>query len=429
MLLGRNIWIRGAGGWEKDAYDGLDGRQPAVLERLAECVSQSGRAGATLLFEPEGLGHEEVETPKVNREVFAQLARVKSEHPVVESEDLGWGIEEPEPAPGGSYATLIHHETTPGLAHVRRASEAAGARITAAWSAYTAADSCLRSHLSGARPRIALILAPDFVAVATSGGGKRIFKAWSPPLSDRDWRGLAFLTGDLESRRTPLMADSELRRGRIGVISEGDPSRLCPIWNDIKSSGRLEVLLGMDALADAVGRIASRHPANLLEAFPRPLGLDRYLSAVALGSMAVATCAGLGAIGAKHRYQETRVANEAKAEAAAVRLAALAANRAEMDALRNEAPDTPGFFPGDRGGALQRIAEAIPDSLTLTSFSIARDDAFEIEALLVGKDLDADGVRQALVRSGFTPGTANGWLYDAASRRLSVRGRFGEVKP
>ena len=225
------------------------------------------------------------------------------------------------------------------------------------------------------------------------------------------------------------MADLELRRGRIGVISEGDPSRICPIWNDIKSSGRLEVLLGMDALADAVGHISVRHPANLLEAFPRPLGLDRYLSAVALGSVVVAACAGLGSIGAKRSYLQTGVANEAKAAAAAGRLAALAANRAEMGALKNEAPDTPGFFPGDRGGALQRIAEAIPDSLTLTSFSIARDDAFEIEALLVGKDLDADGVRQALMRSGFTPGTTNGWSYDAASRRLSIRGRFGETKP
>jgi hypothetical protein len=145
--------------------------------------------------------------------------------------------------------------------------------------------------------------------------------------------------------------------------------------------------------------------------------------------MVVATCAGLGSMGAKRRYLEASVANEAKAEAAAGRLAALAANRAEMAALRNAAPDTPGFFPGDKGSALRCIAEAVPDSLTLTSFSIARDDAFAIEALLVGKDLDADGVRQALVRSGFTPGTANGWSYDAASRRLSVRGRFGETKP
>jgi hypothetical protein len=428
MLLGRTVWIRGNSGWESDTSHGLDSRTPALWEHLSDRVSRMPSAETTLIFEPDGLAHEEVETPKVNRALFAQLARVRSEHPVVASEDLGWGIEEPESAPGGSYSTLIHHEMVPGLAHVLRAGEVVGSRIPAAWSLYTAASVCLRDHISGPRSRIALVLVADFVAVAASGAGKRMFKAWSAPMSDRDWKGLAFLAGEFESRKTPLMAESELRRSRIGVFAEGDPTRICPIWSEIKSSGRLEALLGLDALAEAARRISVRHPANLLEAFPRPLVLDRYLSSVAIGGIVLASVAGVGLVSEKRKLEEVRLENGVRAESLARQLANLAANKVEMASLRNEAPDSPGFVPGDRNAALQCLAEAVPDSLTLTSFSIARDDSFEVEALLVANELDGEGVRKAFVRCGFTPGAVNGWSFDAATRRLSVRGKFGEPR-
>jgi hypothetical protein len=269
---------------------------------------------------------------------------------------------------------------------------------------------------------------PDFVAIATCGAGKRMFKVWSAPMSDRDWKGLAFLTGEFESRKAPLMADSELRRGRIAVISEGDPARLCPIWGDIKSSGKLETLLNLDALADAAGRIAVSHPANLLEAFPRPFVLDRYLSTVAIGSIALATFAGIDSVAERRRLLEVRAENGVRAETLGQNLSILEANKVEMTSLKEEAPDSPGFVPDDRSAALKGLADAVPDSLTLTSFSITRDDAFEVEAQLVAKDLDDEGTRQAFLRCGFMPKSMNGWSFDTATGRLSVKGRFGEPK-
>ena len=53
-----------------------------------------------VVFEPEGLAHQAVDCPRVGHSVFATLARVRGEHPVVASESLGWGIERPEPARG-----------------------------------------------------------------------------------------------------------------------------------------------------------------------------------------------------------------------------------------------------------------------------------------------------------------------------------------
>jgi hypothetical protein len=202
------------------------------------------------------------------------------------------------------------------------------------------------------------------------------------------------------------------------------------VLSGMRSGHREEwrLCLGL-TLATGASQLDSNHPANLLEAFPRPLDLDSYLWCTAIAGLTFAVFAGFCVLGERNELLKVRAVNRAYANSLRERLAGLMKNQAEVASLRNEAPDTPGFLPGDRYPALRGLADAIPDSLTLTSFSIAKDDAFEIEALLVGTEFESDSVRQSLIRSGFVPGPGSAWIFDAAARRLSVRGKYGYPKP
>jgi hypothetical protein len=426
MLLGGSVWTRRESGWRRDTVQigGVHGLSTTDL--LAAAVCEPFPQGTLLIYEPEGLVHQEVESPKVGRSVFASLARVKSEYPVVTADDLGWGMEVPEPTPAGSYSTLLHHELTPGLGRIRRACSDAGSRMPAAWSAFTAAAFCLGAHLPDAKVRMVLFLLPGFVAVAVCGGGKRSFKAWPIPLTERDWKVLAFFAGDIEARKAPSMAESEIRRGSILVISDGDPHGHCPVWDEIKASGRVESVLGLDAFAMGACQIPFGHPANLLEAFPRPLNLDPFLRVSAFAGAAFALCVGVMTIGDRRDLHSLQMTNAVHETVLGERLTVLAKNEEEMESLRTAAPDAPGFLPTDRGSALQGLAAAIPDALTLTTFSIARDDLFEIEAKVVGSDFEPQAVRGDLIRMGFALSADSSWSYDAANRRLTARGRFGD---
>src|ERR1700678_1599121 len=139
LFLGRTIWTRDNGGWKHECVGAGSDLALRAVERLADILSAATAENTVLVFEPEGMAHQMVETPKVSRLVFASLARIRNEHPVIASENLGWGVESPEPAASGEFMTQLHYELTPGLIHLRDACERAGSRLTAAWSASTAA--------------------------------------------------------------------------------------------------------------------------------------------------------------------------------------------------------------------------------------------------------------------------------------------------
>jgi hypothetical protein len=410
MILGRGLWVRDGGGWARTEW------VPRAL--------RPGLRDAVLLYEPDGLGHQAVEVPRVSRAVFASLEKVRQEFPVVGSEALGWGIEPPEPAAGGAYSTLLHFELTPGLLDL---TAEAGPR--AAWSAFTVAAACLPARDRAARTRCVLFLLPGFVALAAAGAGKRSFRSWPAPLSERDWGALAFLLGELDPRAPVAMAEAELRRGPVTIVAEGDSGRACPFWGDLEGSGRVEAVLDLDALAECAARLPGSHPANLLEAFPRPYYLDRVL--VAAGATGLATAAFLAVLALmvqRAARAESAVARD-RAAALAAEVATLEHNRAEMEELRREVPEAGETPAGDRGSALRRLVDAVPDSLTLTALSIGQDEAFRIEGLVTGPDFDAEGTRRLLARSGFAPQAQGGWAFDAATGRLSVRGSLGKALP
>jgi hypothetical protein len=425
ILLGRTVWVRGGESWLRRSFGEGDGMtSPAVLY-AAEILSGEPPGKTVLIFEPEGMAHQAVDTPRVSRSIFASLARVRSEHPVVNSERLGWGIEPPESTLGGAFSTLLHSELAPGLVHLREACIRGGSELAAAWPAYTAAAACVKSCVPPSHARFVLILTPDFVAVSTCGGGKRSFKGWVGPMSDRDWKAFSMLIGDFDARSSHSKTEAALRRGGIAVIADGDPKRLCPAWGEISASGRLETIVDIDALAESAARIPARHPSNLAEAFPRALCLDRCLVGGALIGASVAIALGALDLGLSARLRSEDEAFRKREASLGGRIEVLSKNQAEMIALRKEAQEQPGYVQLGRYFALTGLAAEVPDALTLTALSIGRDNSFEIDAIVVGAGFDPQSLRLSLERRGFKPAGQEGWAFDAASGRLVVRGKYG----
>lgn len=424
MLLGHTVWTRSPRGWRHEALDGGDGAAFNAVARLAEFLSEAPAERTVVVFEPAGVDHQVVEMPNVNRAAFASLARVRSDHPVVDSENLGWGIEHPELGSGGAFSTLIHSEVTPGLILLRDACARAGCRLCAAWPAFTVAIATARPGAHPVRARIVLILTPGYSAISAFGGGKRSFKGWVGPMSERDWKAFSAVIGDFESRLSPAMADPVIRRGSVFVIAEGQPEEVCPFWKDLRASGRLEAVVDLEAFAASASRIPPTHSANLVEAFPRPRELDRFLTAIAISGLSIAVALGSFTLADGNRHRAEIAAERKRAADLEGRLKALGVNRREMERLRDEAPDGSGSLPIARYQALIGLSETIPDALTLTSLAIGRDGGFELEGIVVGPDFEQEKVRASLARRGFISSADKGWSYDPGSGRLSVVGKY-----
>jgi len=429
MLLGRCVWTRGVSGWSQESFGGVGELANPAIARLTELLSSECRRRTVVVFEPEGIAHQTVESPRVNRSVFASLARVRSEHPVVLSESLGWGIEYPEPVHSGAFSTLMHSELTPGLVHLHDACVHAGSQLSAAWPAFTAATSCMKTHLAASRARFLLILAPDFVAVAVCARGKRSFRGWTGPMSDRDWKTVSALIGESDERSAPSLAEAELKRGSITAISDGNPERDCPIWKEIIATGRLEAMAGLDELAVAAGRISPRHPANLIEGFPRPRQLDRYLIGAAAGCFSIAAALGAAVPAQLRQLRSIDSSNASRVAVLEAHRADLNRNQKEIEMLQIEAAQGPRLLQVGRHEALIGLAAAVPDSLTLTSLAIDKDGRFMIEAIVVGADFDPESTRRAFDRSGFKPEGQSGWAFNQTSGRLTICGRYAPPQP
>lgn len=187
--------------------------------------------------------------------------------------------------------------------------------------------------------------------------------------------------------------------------------------------------MNLDEFATSVAQIPWNHPANLVEAFPRPRNLDRFLAAAAIAGVSATVALGAISFGNGEQLRAGDAADHAQAANLELHLKQLNANQREMDRLRAEIPDGSGSLPVGRYEALIGLAAAIPDALTLTSLTIRREGEFELEARVVGADFDPEGTRQSLLRCGFGADTDRGWVYDVSSGRLLVRGKYSEPLP
>ena len=418
MVLGGAVWRRGDGGWHYQSPQDLGVSLAAFVH---EAVDRSEAGRVVLVYEPAGMAHQEVECPKSNRRVFASISRIRSEFPVVVSEDLGWGMEPPVLVAGGSYSTLVHYELGGGLSDACSSPRATGLNVTAAWSAFTLAESCLSRRLPSARDASVLFLLPGLVAFATGNRGRRSFRVFPQPMAERDWRALVYLTSCPDD---PSGREEGRRGGAIAVVSEGEPTGLCPFWEEIRNSGRLECFIGLDEFADSAARLPRAHPANLILGFPAPINLDPILSGTAVTAAVIALLAGSSLRARTAEFHRLESESLARASELQWKADTLERNRLEVDSLQRDLPEAPGAMPAAKSNALRALAASIPDSLTLTRFRMEGDDRFEMEAVLVGGEFDKDSVILGLSQSGLSSATPGSSAFDPGSRKLSVRGKF-----
>lgn len=425
FLLGRTVWKRKSEGWVHESFE--TGQAPRAVDRLIEILSEPAvESSAVVVFEPEGIVHQAVETPRVKRAIFATLARIRDEHPVVDSENLGWGIEYPEPGPGGTFVTLMHSELTPGLIHLCDACDRAGGTISAAWSAYTVAAACMKPLPFATRARFVLILAPGFAAIASCNRGKRSFRGWAGPMTERDWRSFLAVAGEPEIRASLSIAETKLACGSFVVISEGVPEKMCPVWADLCTAGRIESVLDFDAFATSAGCISTSHPSNLIDAFPKPLDLDRPILVAGVVGLTIGLALSVNMLGISKQTSAEDEVGKVKIASLKDHLLRLESNQREMALLRNRLPSIPESLPVVSHDALTSLTAAIPDALTLTSLVIGKNGDFEIEAIVEGTGFDPNETRHSLAKCGFAPWSSGGWVFEPGTGHLSVRGRCGK---
>lgn len=426
LILGRTLWRRDPDGWRVEEIGSGLGLNSKTITRLRERVAANPSEQSVVVFEPEGISHELVEMPKVGRKVFASLARVRSEHPVVASENLGWGIEMPEPNANGKFATLIHSEMAPGLVHLRNAFVQRRCKMLAAWSPYTVIDTILKCRSRNLKVRRGVVLTSDFVAFATCNSARRLFRVWEGPMSERDWKAFSVLIAEPDPMGSSSPSGYESGNGGIIVISDGDPARCCPLWNDLQASGKVKTVLGIDEFADYAAKIPVNHPANLLEAFPFPRVLDRYLASIMV--IGIAVCAILGgiALNESRRFQGVEKTAQRQIAELKVRLDGLKRNQREMLVLRSQVLNSSKLVPISKQTVLTALASAVPESTFLTSISIGRNGSFVVDALVYREGFNPERAREGFKNNGFSLNKDDGWIFDNRNATLHIDGQFAE---
>jgi hypothetical protein len=421
LILGRTLWRREDGGWRSETLAAPAGAAQPAVARLEELLRVGPSGPITLIYEPESLTHVQVETPRVGRKVFAALARVREEHPAVASDHIGWGIEPPWLAPTGAYATLLHAEIAPMLVGLRDLCAERGIRFRAAWAVFTVVTALAGCDAPGRVPAV-LLLTPGFVGLARLGGGRSGFKGWTGPLSDREWTEVRGLLADAGMIAAGAAVPPR-RRGGLAVVSVGNPAAQGPFWAELAASGWVESVLGLDDLARAAVALRPSHPANLVEAFPRPLDLNRGLAATA--AVACGTAGLLGILAWRADGARIQARSEAAAERAGLqrRLDALAANERELNRLQESGEGELAGWPRHRAQALTALASSVPDALTLTRFHLDVHSQFELEALVLDPGFASDEFQASMERAGFSF-SGKRLLREAATGRLTASGRF-----
>jgi len=428
MLLGRTLWRRNEAGWRHETLALAPDFISSSADRLRACLTEARRDKAVLIYEPDGLAHDGAETPNVSRRDFAKIARIRDDYPAVTSEHLAWGMEPPGPAPGGTYSTVVHSEMTPGLIALRRACAEERVRLVAAWSAYTVAMSILPAGRNSGRGHSVLFLLPDYVGLARTGGAAPIFKGWTGVMKETDWAEASALLGEagLAAHGAPP-AGTRRPKGTM-VVAAGGQERRCPFWDELISGGKVSALLGPETLADAALGLPASHPANLAEAFPRPIRLN-----AGLGVAAAASLAGVAMLGIVNRRDEVRsgrMRDEVRAEQATLeaRLARLAANERRIELLHRDEKIREDLLPTHEHEVLAGLAAVVPDAVTLTSLKIHRAGDFEFEAMVVDEAFNSKQMQSDLERAGFFISAGAGWTYDTGARRIKGQGHFRPSK-
>jgi hypothetical protein len=248
-------------------------------------------------------------------------------------------------------------------------------------------------------------------------------------MSERDWESLWKLIGNPEANSLALTMESDSKRAEIVVIADREPAQVCPFWDDLRNSGRVRSILGLDEIAQVVSGISENHPGNLITAFPMPRELDRYLAVGAI--LGISSCVALcvATFRDAKKFEGIQAESDLRISTQRKLLENFESNRREIVAIQAQMPDISNAIVADPYAEIIALEAAIPNALLLQSLIMADDGGFDIEALAIGPGFDSDNMRRTFSEYGFVPGSPKGWLYDAASGTLKIRGKFGSHIP
>jgi len=427
IILGGTLWRRSDGDWLREAGASVPGCAADPITRLCEIIRTEPPDPVSVVYEPTGMTHLAVETPNADRRTFASVARIREEHPVVVSEQLAWSIERPWPASGGTFWTLLHGESEPGLSEIHATCSVRRIPLDA-WPAYTVVNAALASSAGGLSVQGMVLVAPGFLA-GIRVGSKPAFKCWTVPPSERELVDLDAFASETGFAGLAGTQPSARGRPRLAVFDGGESGLLGVIERRFTASAVFVARLQWDDLARAVASLRNSHPANLARSFPRTFSISRLCAQVATAGL----CAGsffAGAAMLAQKQDSLRAASDNLEEGRLARQSAeLDANRREIAAFgasvgMDSQPGLPGAY-----GVLKALALAIPPALVLTSLELRRDGSFALEGRTGADRPDPAAIAASFEAAGLITAPVDGIRFDPSTERFRIRGSLTARSP
>ena len=358
FFLGPWYWRKIAGEW-----------QPANPEdpSAAGGILTANPGDVSILYEPEGLGHERIPGWYRSRGEFCESLRNRERFPILERAAYAWAFDSTHPESALAAETFVHTEARPRLGGWVARSRQAGLNLVGGWSLMSLCLAIGRSPRRLDSGTVILVACRDFIGVGTYDPDRApcSFKAWAGPQTEQTWRSvLAWLR---EVRAAPECPAGETQPPmHLMVYAHGEV---------LKSSGRLPAwekapeevsLLGFDELAAELARLKKGHTSNLIQSFPRPISLVR-----AMWVGVVAGCVLLLISGTLDlrwfSARADRLRDQAKiSESLRFQEEHLLANRRTIEGL----PKPPGVSSAVAIDALEKLASALPVELCLKSINL-----------------------------------------------------------
>jgi hypothetical protein len=347
LLWGDRWWLPGRA--EPLIFGAVD-RAPEILLRA---WGDSRPAQVTIVCQPATLLAAATACPKGDRRLLREA--LAADLPVVTDASRVWSFEPILPQ-GEGFATVLYHESEPGLCQVVAQLRSAGLEVETAWPMATFLQSLARDW-SDSGAFAAAVMDADRVAVYSHhGDGRRAFAQWTGP--EAFTKGTEFLRAfQVDNPGSALWLALTNESVRSGITSVG------PLANNPS--------VHTVTVAEALARpwaLGPQHPAQLL---PRPPRFSLPQAAWAASFAVLAASAWIAA-----SYTRDVLAWRAEGATRETRIAALReevtrlrANTAEIAALR--AAVTAAEQPRHTGKFLARLSAVTPPSLVIRSLRIS----------------------------------------------------------
>ena len=400
LLWGDRWWLPGRA--EPLIFGALD-RAPEILLRA---WGDSRPAQVTIVCQSDAMLATATACPKGDRRLLREA--LAADLPVVADDSRVWSFEPILPQ-GEGFATVLYHESEPGLCQVVAQLRSAGLEVETAWPMATFLQSLARDWSDSGAFAAALIDADRVAVYSHHGDGRRAFAQWTG--TDAIAKGAEFFglfLADNPGSAIWLATTNDAVRSRVTSVAPlaGNPS------------------VHAVTLAEALARpwaLALQHPAQLL---PPPSRFSLPKAAWAASFAVLAASVWIAA-----SYTRDVLAWRAEGATREIRIAAL---REEVTRLRANATEiaalhatvTAAEQPRHTGKFLARLSAVTPPSLVIRSLRITAGE-FHATGYLA-----PDAPSGTWERWRDTVGASAPWVLDPPGPRTEtspqweLRGRF-----